>query len=282
MSTRALLALLATLSLAACDAGPAPEAAIAREAAFARADTTTIPAGPDGDAVRRGRAILEATGDSMPQHVGNDLRCMSCHLDGGMRPGVLPFVGVYARFPQYRARSGAVIDLEERIGDCFVRSLNGSSPAYDSREMRDMIAYMAWVSRGVPVGATTPGQGLPALAPLDADTVRGREVFRAECSRCHGEDGQGLVPPAPPLWGERSYNIGAGMARLRTAAAFIRVAMPFDRPGTLTAQQAYDVAAYMNGRPRPDLAGKENDWPNGDPPPDVAYPTTAKRAAQSP
>jgi thiosulfate dehydrogenase len=65
------------------------------------------------------------------------------------------------------------------------------------------------------------------------------------------------------------------MARVRTAAAFIRTSMPFDQPGSLTDAQAADVAAYINSRPRPDFKGKENDWPNGDPPPDVAYPTRA-------
>jgi thiosulfate dehydrogenase len=65
------------------------------------------------------------------------------------------------------------------------------------------------------------------------------------------------------------------MARVRTAASFIRDNMPFDRPGTLTDQQAFDVAAFVVAQPRPDFSGKERDWPNGDPPPDVAYPTQA-------
>lgn len=255
-----------------CGAGAAPA-----RVAFVVPDSATIPQGPLGASIRRGRAIVEATADSLPDHVGNALRCTSCHLDGGTRKDVMSWVGVYARFPQYRSRSGAVIDLEERIGDCFERSLNGRSPAYDSREMRDMIAYMAWLSRDTPVGHQTDGQGMPALSPLEPDTVAGRLAFRAECARCHGEDGQGLKPPAPPLWGPRSYNIGAGMARLRTAAAFIRVAMPHDRPGTLTSQQAFDIAAYVNGQARPDFARKELDWPNGDPPADVAYRTTATR-----
>jgi thiosulfate dehydrogenase len=67
------------------------------------------------------------------------------------------------------------------------------------------------------------------------------------------------------------------MARVRTAAEFIRGSMPFDQPGTLTDQQAFDVAAYVNAQSRPDYRGKEADWPSGDPPPDAAYPT---RAAQ--
>jgi thiosulfate dehydrogenase len=51
--------------------------------------------------------------------------------------------------------------------------------------------------------------------------------------------------------------------------------MPFDKPGTLTPQEAFDVARYINTRPRPDFRRKAEDWPNGDPPPDVAYPTKA-------
>jgi thiosulfate dehydrogenase len=53
--------------------------------------------------------------------------------------------------------------------------------------------------------------------------------------------------------------------------------MPYDNPGSLTPHQAYDVATYINTRPRPDFARKSNDWPNGDQPPDVAYPTAAAR-----
>ena len=42
--------------------------------------------GPLGAAIRRGRALLVATRDSLPGHVGNQLRCVSCHLDEGRRP----------------------------------------------------------------------------------------------------------------------------------------------------------------------------------------------------
>lgn len=280
------------LVLGACDVVPqdaressaSPAGAVASASApdttpvpFAVPHPSTIPAGPVGDAVRRGKALLENTKDSLPRFVGNDLRCTSCHMDGGTRKDAMPWIGVYSRFPQYRSRTGAVIVIEDRVRDCFERSMNGRSPAHDSKDMKDMVAYLAWLSRDVPVGRDVEGSGMRAVAPLEPDTVRGRETFIAECARCHGEDGQGKIPPAPPLWGPRSFNIGAGMSRLRTAASFVKVAMPFDRPGSLTDQQAYDVAAYMNSRGRPDYPGKELDWPNGDPPPDVAYPTRAAR-----
>lgn len=227
--------------------------------------------------VRRGRALLRFTRDSLRAYVGNDLQCVSCHADDGLRPNALSWVGVYARYPQYRSRSGQVEQLSFRINDCFKRSLNGKPLALEDRDMRDIVAYLAYLSNGVPVGAKVQGQGVPALTPLTPDTASGAGIFASTCSKCHGANGEGTVA-APPVWGPRSYNIGAGMARLRTAAGFIREVMPFDRPGSLTPQQAYDVAAYIGSRPRPDYKGKELDWPYGDAPPDVAYPTAAAAA----
>lgn len=232
-------------------------------------DTTVLAA------VRRGRAILANTRDSLPRHVGNKLRCVSCHMGDGLKPNEMPYVGVYARFPQYRTRSATVEIIEDRINDCFERSMNGRALPRDSRAMRDIVAYFAFLSYGVPVGSRVEGQGIPRIEPpLAGDSARGQQVFTTRCAICHGPDGQG-TNAAPPLWGPDSYNVGAGMTRVRTAAAFIKQAMPFDRPGTLTPQEAFDVARYINSHPRPDYAQKAEDWPNGDPPPDVAYPTKA-------
>jgi thiosulfate dehydrogenase len=235
-----------------------------------------IPNDDVGRSIRRGQALLRATRDSLPDHVGNRLRCVSCHPDDGRRANAMPWIGVYGRFPQYRARSGRIDLLEDRINDCFRRSLNGTALEPASREMRDIVSYLAFLSQGIPVGATVEGQGLPKLSMTSGDTVEGAALFKTVCATCHGADGQGTAV-ATPLWGPQSFNIGAGMARVRTAAAFIRYNMPFDRPGTLTDQQASSVARYVTSRPRPDFPGKEKDWPRGDPPPDAAYPTEAAR-----
>jgi thiosulfate dehydrogenase len=56
----------------------------------------------------------------------------------------------------------------------------------------------------------------------------------------------------------------------------VRHAMPFDQPGTLTDQEAFDLAAFVMSHPRPDLPGKEHDWPGGDAPADVPYGTSRK------
>jgi len=196
---------------------------------------------------------------------------VTCHFSDGTARDALPWVGVYSRFPQVRARSGRLDLLEDRINDCFERSLNGRALKPETREMHDIVAYLAFISADIPVGARIDGQGLPKLVPVRADTARGALVFGGQCSRCHGASGQGTAA-APPLWGRRSYNKGAGMSRISVLAAFAHQLMPIDRPRTLTAQQAFDVAAYVNSRPRPEFAPRVHDWPNGDVPHDLGYP----------
>lgn len=225
--------------------------------------------------VRRGRSLIHATRDSLPAFVGAKLTCANCHMADGTQKGAMPLVGSYARFPQYRGRSGKVDVIEDRVNDCFTRSMNGKPLPLNGKDMHDIVAYLAFLSRGFPVGKEMQGQGVPALASLKGDTTRGRGVFATTCIACHGADGQG-TSLAPPLWGPSSFNVGAGMARLNSAARFIHALMPRDRPGILTPQQAYDVAAYVTSRPRPDFRGKENDWPRGGAPPDVAYATKSQ------
>jgi thiosulfate dehydrogenase len=70
------------------------------------------------------------------------------------------------------------------------------------------------------------------------------------------------------------------MARQERAASFIRHNMPFDKPGTLTDQQSFDIASYVTGMARPDLPGKERDWPDGGAPNDVPYDTKGRKATR--
>jgi thiosulfate dehydrogenase len=148
-----------------------------------------IPEGELGISIRRGRALLAHTRDSLPQLVGNKLQCVSCHPLDGTKANAMPWVGVYGRFPQYRSRSATTQVIEDRITDCFERSMNGRGPAWNSTEMRDIVAYFSFLSRGIPVGAEVEGQGLPRLEPLAGDSARGAQLFATECARCHGAIG---------------------------------------------------------------------------------------------
>lgn len=180
----------------------------------------------------------------------------------------MPWLGVHARYPQYRSRSANVRTVADRINECLERSLAGKSlPAGDQR-LRAIEAYFAFLSRGVAVGDHTVGTGIDSVDATTPSLETGKAVYGAECARCHGPDGMGTTL-ATPLWGDGSYTLGAGMARYLMAAGFIRANMPFDKPGSLTDQQALDVAAYINSQARRDYAGREKDWPKGGAPGDV-------------
>ncbi|MFI5227707.1 MAG: c-type cytochrome [Gemmatimonadales bacterium] len=242
----------------------------------------STPDDPFEVAVYRGLAILTHTRDSLPAYDGGTLNCTSCHLDEGRRANAAPLVGAMARYPRYMDRSGAVIPIEDRVNYCFTRSLAGSKLPSDSREMQDIVAYLSYMSRGVPTGEHVRGEGLAKMPEnLVGDSTRGAAVFIDNCARCHGTTGAGMGP-IPALWGATSFSIGASMARPERGASFIRHNMPFDRPGTLTDQQAFDVATYIASMPRPDSPGKEKDWPNGGAPSDVPYATKGHAGAHSP
>ncbi|HEX3928603.1 MAG TPA: c-type cytochrome [Gemmatimonadales bacterium] len=245
-------------------------------------DGSAVPAGAAGDEILRGHAILADTYDSLHDYVTSTLRCTSCHLDDGRRSSAMPLTAAAVHFPRYSARSGATETLQDRINECVRRSLAGRALPDSSSAMRDMVSYLTWLSHGAPAGTPPPDAGLALAAATAADTAHGGDVaagnliYFKTCVRCHAADGSG-TPGGPPVWGPQSFSIGAGMARRRTATAFIQHNMPYNQPGALSDAEAAAVAAYITSQPRPDLVGKENDWPRGDAPVDVAYATRAGR-----
>lgn len=243
---------------------------------------SVVPNDSMGASIRRGRAIFVRTTDSLPEYAPGNIQCASCHLDAGRRRDAAALIGVHARFPKYLDRSAAVIPIEDRINYCFTRSLAGTRLPNGSREMQDIVAYLAFLSSGVPVGANVKGTGMPAMPPMIGDSARGAQLYATTCAVCHGAEGQGNPPAFPALWGPMSYSIGASMAREERAATFIRHFMPQNKPGSLTDQQAYDLAAYINAQPRPDSPGKENDWPAGGAAIDVPYDTRGHKAYRPP
>ncbi len=55
----------------------------------------------------------------------------------------------------------------------------------------------------------------------------------------------------PALWGDNSYNWGSGMSRIFTAASFIHLNMPPQQFGSLSKQDAWDLAMFINSHERP-------------------------------
>lgn len=231
--------------------------------------TTRLSPARRAPSASRGLSVLQHFNDSLPRNGGNGLRCTSCHLDDGRRGAAMPWIGVTDRYPKYRARRGDVETIEQRVNECIARSLAGRMLALDDPSMRDMVAYFDSLR-------VQSDPARPDTVRLAGDTVRGLRGYRASCARCHGAIGAGGLAPA--VTGMRSYSIGAGLSRQHSLATFLRWNMPQDVPGTLAAQDAADIAAWVLRQPRQDHPGKERDWPKGDPPADVAYETTAARA----
>lgn len=218
---------------------------------------TAIPAGPDGDAIRRGLDIITNTHSAAPEFAGNDLRCANCHLDAGRTAGAAPLWAAFGNFPVWRDKNKRMNSFEKRVQDCFIYSMNGKPPPLGGEVLLAVSAYAGWLAQGQRIGVSPPGRGFPAITapPLPPNDARGKAVFAETCASCHGPDGQGLkdgdTVVNPPLWGPRSYNWGAGMAQVDKAAAFIRANMPLGNGGSLTAQQAWDVAWFLDGQTRP-------------------------------
>lgn len=237
--------------------GDDPQAKPAVGAAFTPPDERAIPNDEFGAMVRFGQQVFVDTAVYAPKYVGNGLSCVNCHLDQGRLANSAPLWAAWVSYPAYRKKTGRVDTYEERLQGCFRYSMNGTAPASGSRELTALVTYSYWLATNAPVGATLQGRGYPELPkPASApDIARGAQVYADRCAVCHGTNGAGTKIGAryafPPLWGPNSFNWGAGMHRVNTAAGFIRANMPLGNPNSLSIQEAWDVAAYVTSRERP-------------------------------
>ena len=106
-----------------------------------------------------------------------------------------------------------------------------------AEEIRDLGAAIAPDGSGLPEGSGT--------------VAAGRDVFVAQCARCHGPKAQGDVGPAlvggqGTLRSARPLKtVGSYWPYATTLWDYINRAMPFDKPGLLKPSEVYAVAAYI-------------------------------------
>jgi thiosulfate dehydrogenase len=252
----------------------------------------TLGNSPLAEQVRWGYRIFVNTPTEAARFTGAKVSCANCHLNAGQRDRALPVVGVAGVFPEYNNRAARLISLADRVVDCFLRSENatrhGAEPAAHgdavptttSKEVLAVQAYLAWLSKGYAVGQSPPWRGRNAIAqdkliPIDRlDAEKGKALYTERCQSCHAADGQGVQigdKKAGPLWGDDSWNDGAGAARVYTLAGIIRYAMPYLDPGSLSDDEAQHVAAYINAQPRPHYPFKDRDYPESKIPVDAVY-----------
>lgn len=226
-----------------------------------------LPVSPEATEIRYGKELIVNTSKYFGPKgalakISNGMECGNCHIDAGTRSYGNSFGAVASTYPKFRNRSGIIESIEYRINECMERSMNGEKIDTLSKEMKAMVAYLKWLGKDVPKGVKPPGTGIPEIPFLDraADPGKGRIIYSTKCKSCHGTKGEGLLKFDstgyfyPPLWGEHSYNVAAGIYRLSRLAGFVKHNMPFTALQTgpqLTDEEAWDVAAFVNSQQRP-------------------------------
>jgi thiosulfate dehydrogenase len=240
-------------------------------------DEASLTAAPNKELILYGKELIMHTTDyfgvngKVNKNAINGMNCQNCHLDAGTKVFGNNYSAVASTYPKYRARSGATEDIYKRINDCFERSLNGKSLSVNSKEIQAIAAYINWLGKDVAKGEKPAGSGFKDLAFLDraANPSNGNLVYTQKCVSCHQANGEGQWNDTktafvyPPLWGEHSYNDGAGLYRLSNFAKYVKYNMPLGvshNNTQLTDEEAWDLAAFVNTqvRPKKDIS---KDWP---------------------
>ena len=232
--------------------------------ASSQAKIPSIPGGALGESIRLGRELVEKTTThplSKP-YSGNALNCTSCHLKNGTDLQAATFIGVASAYPAWSPRERRVITLEDRILNCFMRSCNGKRPPLGSEVSVSILTYITWLSSGQPI-RMNPDRPLGpnplpqvSLAGFKPDQNKGSQLYSERCASCHGRNGLGRRMN-PPLWGERSYNDGAGLAEVQKLASWLKPSMPPEETD-LTDDEALNIAAFINSHDRPKFRLKDH------------------------
>ena len=241
-------------------------------------NTDTTIKGEDRALISYGHELIAHTSKYLGPNgtvakITNGMNCQNCHLNAGNQPWGNNYGAVYATYPKFRDRSGKIESIYKRVSDCMERSLNGKAIDSNSREFTAIFAYIKYLGKDVKKNTKPYGSGIekPVLLNRAADPIKGHITYIAKCKICHGNNGQGQILANneeyayPPVWGEHSYNDGAGLYRISNLAGYIKNNMPFlqtsHQKRVLTDEQCWDLAAFINSQPRPNM-NQSSDWSN--------------------
>ena len=247
-----------------------PSASAAVKRGFQYVHNTVNTIGPFGD-------IKLASGLPVAQR---NNACSSCHFAGGQVPGASVMWKVNDKFGTVNGNDSGIYTTftntyrtaEDAVIGCMVACMGSTeTPTKDSQVIQDIVAYMGWTAEGFPAGTDwTEMPGVHFNYPTNVDWMnmtansnRGANLYNDEgCDSCHGDNGRGEYrngdprPKVPPLWGPESYTVGAAYFSVPQLATVIWDHMPFgdskvyDGNGVGSFQNALDLAAYINTRPR--------------------------------
>jgi thiosulfate dehydrogenase len=247
------------------------------ETIWSAPDISLIAQEENASLIEYGRELIKNTSlylgpNGSIKKISNGMNCQNCHLDAGTKAWGNNYAAVYATYPKFRERSGAIESIPKRVNDCFERSLNGNALDTSSKEMIAIVSYIKWLSKGIAKNEVPKGSGILEVPFLDraASAENGAVIYKAKCESCHQKNGEGLLNTDkksyafPPLWGKHSYNTGAGLYRLSRFAGYVKANMPlgasYNAP-LLSDDEAWDLAAFVNSQERPNK-NISKDWPN--------------------
>jgi thiosulfate dehydrogenase len=202
-------------------------------------DVNELPPDPTSNMIRYGFNLLMETSnivgpdvpDTARRFAGNNLECRNCHFEAGQVKNTYNLIGVANRYPYVDNSTGESTTLAQRVNGCFMRSMNGRPMPEDSYHMKSILAYLNWISNGVP--KNIEGVDIKNVAKINRapDPLRGKSVFANNCMACHADGGLGVLKNAeihggvkyiiPPIAGPDSFNDAAGMGNMDYLVKFV-------------------------------------------------------------
>lgn len=156
--------------------------------------------------------------------------CASCHGDARAS-----MKGIAARYPAIDRASGRLLNLEGRIQQCASERQRAGPLKYESEELVSLTAYVAHLSRGVPIDASIEGAARPHFDSGRALYYRRAGQMNLACNQCHEQNwGKRLLaetisqghPNAFPTYRLDWQSMGSLQRRLRACFFGIRAEMP--------------------------------------------------------
>lgn len=166
--------------------------------------------------------------------------CAACHSSESIK-------GVAARYPARDAKTGRVMNLEQRINACRTDRMKAQAYPYESRELLSLTAYVARQSQGMPIDVekSEVGEGL----------YRQRlGQINLSCAQCHDERWRGKLAGTPitqghangyPLYRLEWQSLGSLQRRLRNCLSGMRA-----EPYPFGAPELVELERYLMWRAR--------------------------------
>ena len=157
--------------------------------------------------------------------------CADCHGDAAAS-----MKGVAARHPAPDAKTGKLINLEQRINVCRVEQQQAKPLAYESRELLALTAYVGRQSRGLPIEIAVTPATQPALDAGRALFNRKVGQIDMSCAQCHDQNwgahlAGNVIPQAHPtgypIYRLEWQGLGSLQRRLRNCMSGMR-AEPYE------------------------------------------------------